>query len=114
VAVPRPWTETGGATNRCWIKGRPPAVKHRCLDPIAPLYEDRLPKSSGGLGPSASGNVRRGHLKSLNVPEAALGAVRDTLREHGEPLTAGTMTFMQARTANEELKAQERRVGCSV
>jgi hypothetical protein len=44
------------------------------------------------------------------VPEAAVGAVRDTLREHGEPVSAGSMTFMQARTANEVLKAQERRV----
>ncbi len=44
------------------------------------------------------------------VSDAALGAVRDTLREHGEPLAAGAMTFMQARTANEVLKAQERRV----
>ena len=40
------------------------------------------------------------------VPEAALGAVRDTLREHGETIAAGAMTFMQARTANEVLKAQ--------
>jgi hypothetical protein len=44
------------------------------------------------------------------VPEAAVGAVRDTLREHGEPMAAGAMTFMQARTANEVLKAQERRL----
>jgi hypothetical protein len=44
------------------------------------------------------------------VPEAAVGAVRDTLREHGEPVPAGGMTFMQARTANEVLKAQERRL----
>jgi hypothetical protein len=44
------------------------------------------------------------------VPEAAVGAVRDTLREHGEPVSAGSMTFMQARTANEVLKAQERRL----
>ena len=44
------------------------------------------------------------------VPEAALDAVRETLREHGEPIAAGAMTFMQARTANEVLKAQERRV----
>jgi hypothetical protein len=44
------------------------------------------------------------------VPQAALGAVRDTLREHGEPIAAGAMTFMQARTANEVLKAQERRL----
>jgi hypothetical protein len=54
---------------------------------------------------------RRARVKP--VPEAALGAVRDTLREHGEPIAAGpgqAMTFMQARTANEVLKAQERRV----
>jgi hypothetical protein len=44
------------------------------------------------------------------VPEPALGAVRDTLREHGEPIAAGAMTFMQARSANEVLKAQERRL----
>jgi hypothetical protein len=44
------------------------------------------------------------------VPEAAVGAVRDTLREHGETVSAGGMTFMQARTANEVLKAQERRL----
>jgi len=50
----------------------------------------------------------RGGIKP--VPQAALGAVRDTLREHGEPVSAGAMTFMQARTANEVLKAQERRV----
>jgi hypothetical protein len=44
--------------------------------------------------------------------------VRETLRERGEPIAAGipgsspgqAMTFMQARTANEVLKAQERRV----
>jgi hypothetical protein len=55
--------------------------------------------------------VKRRTLKP--VPEAALGAVRDTLREHGEPVVAGpgqAMTFMQARTANEVLKAQERRL----
>jgi hypothetical protein len=44
------------------------------------------------------------------VPEAAVGAVRETLREHGEPVAAGGMTFVQARTANEVLKAQERRL----
>jgi hypothetical protein len=44
------------------------------------------------------------------VPEAAVGAVRATLREHGESIAPGAMTFMQARTANEVLKAQERRL----
>jgi hypothetical protein len=55
---------------------------------------------------------RRQHGAMKPVPEAALGAVRETLREHGEPVSAGpaAMTFMQARTANEVLKAQERRV----
>jgi hypothetical protein len=55
-----------------------------------------------------SDQPRRAALKP--VPEAAVGAVRDTLREHGEPVSAGGMTFMQARTANEVLKAQERRL----
>ena len=43
------------------------------------------------------------------VPEAAVGVVRETLKEHGEPVPAsGQMTFLKARTANEILKAQER------
>ncbi|MGH6898657.1 MAG: elements of external origin [Geminicoccaceae bacterium] len=56
---------------------------------------------------------KRARLALKPVPEAALGAVRETLREHGEPIVAGpgqAMTFMQARTANEVLKAQERRL----
>ena len=58
--------------------------------------------------PRQRSRPRRAALKP--VPEAAVGAVRDTLREHGEPVSAGGMTFMQARTANEVLKAQERRL----
>jgi len=45
-------------------RGEAPAGRHGGLDPIAPPSEDRLPESSGGLGPSASGNARRGHLKA--------------------------------------------------
>jgi biotin operon repressor len=62
-------------------------------------------------GPSTrerTGNRARGTVKP--VSEAAVSAVRDTLREHGKPIAAGAMTFMQARTANEVLKAQERRL----
>ena len=46
------------------------------------------------------------------VPEAAVGAVSDTLREQGmpAPAAAGGMTYLQARTANEVLKAQERKM----
>ena len=46
------------------------------------------------------------------VPETAVSAVGDTLREHGlaAPATGGGMTFLQAKTANEVLKAQERKL----
>ena len=61
-------------------------------------------------GPSTGDGSKAPRRAVKPVPEAAVGAVRDTLREHGEPIAAGAMTFMQARTANEVLKAQERRV----
>jgi hypothetical protein len=60
--------------------------------------------------PARSGSRTDKHRTMKPVPEAALGAVRETVREHGEPVSAGGMTFMQARTANEVLKAQERRL----
>ena len=46
------------------------------------------------------------------VPDAAVGAVSETLREQGlaAPSAAGGMTYLQARTANEVLKAQERKM----
>lgn len=45
------------------------------------------------------------------VPEAAVTAVGDTLREQGLAVPAvGGTTFLQAKTANEVLKAQERRI----
>jgi hypothetical protein len=64
--------------------------------------------------PKPSAGERKGRRARMKpVPDVALGAVRETLREHGEPIAAGpgqAMTFMQARTANEVLKAQERRL----
>lgn len=49
------------------------------------------------------------------VPEAAVAAVGDTLREQGlsTPTVGGGTTFLQAKTANEVLKAQERRIRLS-
>jgi hypothetical protein len=46
------------------------------------------------------------------VPDTALSAVGDTLRENGlaAPITGGGTTFLQAKTANEVLKAQERKL----
>src|SRR5512144_1778782 len=59
-------------------------------------------------------SMQRGrHQASLRpVPEAAVGAVSETLREQGlpAPAAAGGMTYLQARTANEVLKAQERKM----
>ena len=46
------------------------------------------------------------------VPDTALSAVGDPLRENGlvPPITGGGTTFLQAKTANEVLKAQERKL----
>jgi hypothetical protein len=59
-------------------------------------------------------SMQRGRHNQLlrPVPEAAVGAVTETLREQGlpAPAAAGGMTYLQARTANEVLKAQERRI----
>jgi hypothetical protein len=45
------------------------------------------------------------------VPNAAISAVGDTLRENGlPPPSTGGATFLQAKTANEVLKSQERRL----
>jgi hypothetical protein len=68
------------------------------------------PAQQRGEASAGNGSRRTARRVMKPVPEAALGAVRDTLREHGEPMAAGAMTFMQARTANEVLKAQERRL----
>jgi len=43
------------------------------------------------------------------VPDAAVDAVKETLREEGVDVQEG-MTYLQARTANEVLKAQERKL----
>ena len=50
--------------------------------------------------------------KLKRVPEAAVAAVGETLRDEGlpAPTAAGGTTFLQAKTANEVLKAQERRI----
>ena len=60
--------------------------------------------------PSKSRRTTASKLKP--VPDAAVSAVGDTLREQGlaaPPVGSGT-TFLQAKTANEVLKAQERRI----
>lgn len=50
--------------------------------------------------------------KMKPVPKAAVAAVGETLRDEGlpAPVAGGGTTFLQAKTANEVLKAQERRI----
>jgi len=81
------------------------------LAKVQAAWSDNTDPAQQRSEPSAGNGGRRAVQSSMRpVPEAALGAVRETLREHGEPVSAGGMTFMQARTANEVLKAQERRL----
>ena len=87
--------------------GRPAGAAPRRLDrrraPPTPAGRPRpTPRSSGPAG-------RAPKLKP--VPTAAVAAVGDTLREHGLPApSGGGATFLQAKTANEVLKSQERRL----
>ena len=78
----------------------------------------RIKKESDGTWDLANvraawnGNTDQAQQRSRMkpVPEAAVSAVRDTLKDQGEAVATGAMTYMQARTANEVLKAQERRL----
>lgn len=59
--------------------------------------------------------MRRSHTPSSPpgfrpVPEVAIAAVGETLKEQGLAAPASGMTFLQARTANEVLKARLRRM----
>lgn len=60
--------------------------------------------------PSKTRKTPQPNLKP--VSEAAVSAVGETLREQGlsAPQVGGGTTFLQAKTANEVLKAQERRI----
>ena len=60
--------------------------------------------------PSKTRKAPKPNLKP--VSEAAVSAVGETLREQGmsAPPVGGGTTFLQAKTANEVLKAQERRI----
>ncbi|TYO83971.1 hypothetical protein [Oceanicella actignis] len=62
--------------------------------------------------PSKTSKTPAKERKLKPVPEAAVSAVGGTLREQGlaAPTTGGGTTFLQAKTANEVLKAQERRI----
>ena len=61
-------------------------------------------RRAAATDPSKSRAAPKQPLKP--VPETAVSAVGETLREHGlaAPATGGGMTFLQAKTANEVLR----------
>jgi hypothetical protein len=67
-------------------------------------------KRAANTDPSKQRGTAKAKLKP--VPDAAFSAVGETLREQGmrPPATGGNTTFLQAKTANEVLKTQERRL----
>jgi len=67
-------------------------------------------KRAATTDPSKQRGTTKTKLKP--VPNAALSAVGDTLREQGmrAPSSGTSTTFLQAKTANEVLKTQERRL----
>ena len=66
----------------------------------------------GASGAAKAPRTKPPDPKLKPVPEAAVVAVGDTLREQGlaVPAVGGGTTYLQAKTANEVLKAQERRI----
>ena len=70
-------------------------------------------RRAGATDPSKTGNAPAPKDQKMKpVPEAAVSAVGETLKEQGmaAPPVGGGTTFLQAKTANEVMKAQERRL----
>ena len=94
-----------GAIQKAKAAGRLVLHEDGSIDAAA---SDRLRAET--TDPSKSRKAPAPKLKP--VSEAAVSAVGDTLREQGlaAPTTGGGTTFLQAKTAHEVLKAQERRI----
>ena len=99
---------TEGAVRKAIAAGRISVESDGTLDPDkadAHWNDGIIPQTADGYG---HGGVRRKGKRA--VPVEAVEAVQDALRSAGQdvPDEAGGMSFIQARTANEILKAQER------
>ena len=94
-----------GAINKARSAGRLVLNDDGSIDPVG---SDE--KMADLTNPAMRRTQRRTSVRP--VPDAAVGVVSETLREQGmmPPASPTGMTFMQARTANEVLKAQERRL----
>ncbi len=94
-----------GAIQKAKVAGRLVLFDDGSIDAAA---SDK--KRAATTDPSKQRGTAKAKLKP--VPNAALSAVGDTLREQGmrAPATGTSTTFLQAKTANEVLKTQERRL----
>jgi len=94
-----------GAIQKAKVAGRLVLHADGSIDAVA---SDK--KRAATTDPSKQRRIAKAKLKP--VPNAALSAVGDTLREQGmrAPASGTSTTFLQAKTANEVLKTQERRL----
>jgi hypothetical protein len=97
------WGKSRGAVQKAIATGR---IK---LQSDGTIDADRGLAALKGSNDPAQSRPQAKPTRTRPVSPEAIGAVDDTLREHGLP-SGGPMTFLQARTANEVLKAQERRI----
>jgi hypothetical protein len=96
------WGKSRGAVQKAIAAGR---IR---IEPDGSINADRALAALGSNTDPAQSRSRTAPPRTKPVPREAIGAVGDTLREHGLP-SSGAMTFLEARTANEVLKAHERR-----
>jgi hypothetical protein len=97
------WGKSRGAVQKAIATGRIRIESDGSIDAdraLATLQTGTDPTQARPRAPPA---------RTRPVPREAIGAVGETLREQGLP-SGEPMTFLQARTANEVLKAQERRI----
>lgn len=103
-------------------------AEHRGISPAAvrkAIASGRIARGSDGLIDAASADAAWGkntdaaqqreaprarRAMDRAVPSETVASVRETLRENGEAAGTGRMTFVEARTANEIIKAQRARL----
>lgn len=106
---------TENAVRKAIVSGRIELEPDGTIDPVKAdlAWAKRTDPAQRRQSKTGSSSVPRAEApaeKIKPVPVSAVEAVRDTLREAGEAPTAGGMNYVTARTANEVIKAQERRL----
>jgi hypothetical protein len=94
------------AVRKAILSGRIPAEPDGTIDPAKAdaAWESSTDPGKAKGKASAPKDKSRAPEKLRPVPDAAIGSVRETLKEQGLP-SGGAVTFIQARTAHEIAKA---------